>query len=324
MPNQLLAEHKRLRDGDIVDTVNIGKELFWSNRCQSGEDGPSLDAQFNGIDLGSITIVFLTFGSDINIEPSETDEFFIVQTTLDGTSTTQNGDHSVQTSRNDILIIDPSLPTKISFTPGCTHLVLKIERKLLESKLQTLLNRRLNESIKFDCLLVDNDVAKKSWIDTMNFLCEFYEKPYSAKLTARNIVESHTDLVVNTLLNLQRHNYYEHLIDEKSVITPRHVRRACEFIEKNIKDKISMDALCKEASVTQRTLQAGFKKYLGQSPTEFIRDRRLHYIHAALKENDGKTNVSRIMWEFGVNNPGLWAKMYHKRYGCYPSESLKN
>lgn len=322
MPSQLLAEHKMLQDGDVNDTVNVGKELLWSNRCESSEEGQSLDAQFNGIDLGSITIVYLTFASEISIEPAETDQFFIVQTTLEGTSTTRVGGHCIHTSRNDIAIIDPSLPTKISFTPGCAHLVLKIERNLLEAKLQTLLNQQLNYSIKFDHLLVDNSAAKKSWIDTINFLCKFYEKPYSALLTPRNIVESHTDMVVSTLLNMQRHNYFDQLNNEKSVVTPRHIRRACEFVENNIKGKITLDDLCREASVTQRTLQNGFRKYLGQSPTEFIRSRRLHYIHTALKESKGNTNVSRIMWEYGVKNPGLWAKIYNKRYGCYPSESL--
>jgi AraC-like DNA-binding protein len=322
MPNQLLAEHKMLQDGNVTDTVNIGKELFWSNRCQTSEDHLSLDAQFNGIDLGAISIIYLTFGSNITIEPSETDQFFIVQTTLEGSSTTTNGDFSVQTTRNDIAIIDPLLPTKISFTPGCAHLVLKVERKLLESKLQSLLNQQLGEPIKFEQLSVENDVSKKSWINTMNFLCEFYEKPYSAGLTAKNIVNSHVDMVANTILNMQKHNYFDKLNDEKSVETPRHVRRACEYIEQHIREKITLNILCDKVGVSQRTLQTGFKKYLGQSPVEFIRNRRLHYIHAALNESKGKTNVSRIMWEFGVNNPGLWANIYKERYGCYPSETL--
>lgn len=323
MPNPLLEEHKVLQDGNISDTVNISKELLWANRCQMAEDGHSLDAQFNGIDLGPISIVYLTFGSDITIEPGQTDEFFIVQTTLEGTSTTSNGKHKVTTQRNDIIIIDPLLPTVISFTPGCAHLVLKIERKLIESKLQDLLDQQLSRPLKFEELEVKNDLGLKSWIDTMNFLCKFYEKPYSARLTPENIAESHIDMVVNTLLNMQKHNYFDLLTNDLSESTPRHVRRACDYIERNIREKLTLDTICREIGVSQRTLQTGFKKYLGQSPTEFIRNRRLHYIHAALLESKGKTNVSRIMWEFGVNNPGLWAKIYRERYGCSPSETFK-
>jgi AraC-like DNA-binding protein len=324
MSNQLLTEHKMLQDGNIFDTVSVGRELLWSNRCQTAEDSPSLDAQFNGIDLGQIAIIYLTFASDITIEPEKTDQFFIVQTTLEGSSTTTNGEFSITTSRNDILIIDPSVYTKISFTPGCAHLVLKIERKLLEAKLQTLLKQHLSEAVKFNHLSVDNDVSKQSWIDTMNFLCQFYEKPYSAGITASDIVASHVDMVTSTLLNMQKHNYHDKLNVDNSVTTPRHVRRACDYIEQNIKEKITLYSLCEKVGVSQRTLQTGFKKYLGQSPTEFIRNRRLHYIHAALNEGKGKTNVSRIMWEFGVNNPGLWANIYKERYGCYPSDTLNN
>lgn len=312
-----------LQHGNIRETVNIGKELLWSNRVQMTGDATSLDAQFNGIDLGTVTIIYLSFGSDVSIEPLRTDRYFIIQTTLEGTSTTKNGTDTVTTQSNDIVIIDPTLATKISFTPGCAHLVLKIERQFLESTLQSLLNCSLNETIKFDSPLIDNHVGKKSWIDTMNFLCEFYEKPYSAGLTAKTIVNSHCNMIASTILSMQNHNYSEQLHREKSQATPRHVRRACEFIDKHIKEKINLDMLSRQVGVTQRTLQTGFKKYLGQSPSEFIRDRRLHYIHTALIENDGKTNVSRIMWEFGINNPGLWANIYKKRYGCYPSESIK-
>ena len=150
------------------------------------------------------------------------------------------------------------------------------------------------------------------------------KNPYSAGLTAKNILESHVDMVASTLLNMQKHNYYDKLYVEDSISTPRHVRRACEYIEQHIREKITLNILCDKVGVSQRTLQTGFKKYLGQSPVEFIRNRRLHYIHAALNESKGKTNVSRIMWEFGVNNPGLWANIYKERYGCYPSDTLNN
>lgn len=202
--------------------------------------------------------------------------------------------------------------------------MLKIERKLLESKLKSLLNQNLTETIKFDQSSVDNDVSKKSWLDTMNFLCKFYEKSYSAPLTPTNIVESHVNMVACTLLNLQKHNYFDQLNMDDSVVTPRHVRRACEFIEMHIKEKITLDKLSDEVGVSQRTLQTGFKKYLGQSPSKFIRNRRLHHTHAALSESQGiNTNVSRIMLDFGINNPGLWAKIYKERYGCYPSDTFK-
>ena len=142
-----LAKHKLLHDGDLQDTVNIGSELFWRNNCQSEEVDAPLGAQFNGVDLGEMAIVYLTFGSQVSIDPVVNHQHLIVQTTLTGNSSTQNGKQFINTVPNDIAVIDPSLPTRITFEPGCAHLVLKIHRSLIANKLSELLRQQVNDDV---------------------------------------------------------------------------------------------------------------------------------------------------------------------------------
>lgn len=317
-----LATHNLLHNGNIRDVINVGNQLFWQNRCESGDPGGLIKAQFNGLNLGPISIVYLTFGADVTIEPVCNEQHFIVQTTLSGQSTTQNGRRVVLTKPSDIAVIDASLPTKIHFKQGCAHLVLKIDRGLINLKLQALLQQEINQPVTFDLLTQPNDACKKAWMETMNFLCSFYDKPSPQILQNQHLLNSHIDMAACTLISSQPHNYSERLNIDQLSAAPRHVRRVCEFIDANIKGVISMNELCEVSKTTERTLQNAFRKYMGQTPTTFIQSRRLHHLHQALKNAKGYTNVSRIMWEHGINNPGRWAQLYFKRYGCYPSETL--
>ncbi len=323
MLNQPLAKHNLLKNGDIREAVNVGNTLFWQNRCLSGGGGESIGAQFNGISLGPISIAYLTFGEEVSIEPVTTDQHLIIQTTLSGNSSTKNGARKITTGASDIAVIDASLPTTITFQPGCAHLALKIDRSLIENTLQTLLQQSIREPVSFALNSVQDEVNKRAWNETMNFLCSFYDDTDSSMQQNSYLLKSHIEMVACTLVNSQKNNYTEYLENHRYTAAPRHVRRACEYVDQNINGLISMSQLCAITNVAERTLQNGFKKYLGQTPNEFIQSRRLHHIHLALQNADEKTNVSRIMWEYSVNNPGRCAKLYFERYGCYPSDTLK-
>ena len=80
-----------------------------------------------------------------------------------------------------------------------------------------------------------------------------------------------------------------------------------------------MSDLCRISNVTNGRCKTALKTSRPDS-SEFIQSRRLHHLHQALQNAAGQTNVSRIMWEHGINNPGRWAQLHFKRYGCYPQK----
>lgn len=322
MSNLPLETRQLLQNGSLRDTVDVGKALFWKNRCESDDPGGLIGAQFNGVNLGPISIAYLTFGASVIIEPAPNEEHFIVQTTVAGSSTTKNGRRTITTHPHNVAVIDASQPTKICFERGCSHLVLKIDRSLIELKLQALLQKSINRRVSFELPSQRGSAGSSAWLQTMNFLCAYYDQPGQEILQNEHLLQSHIDLVATTLISSQQHNYSESLEDGRYIAAPRHVRRACEYIDENITRVISMSELCSVCNVTERTLQNGFKRYLGHTPSSFMQARKLHHLHQALKNAAGKENVSRIMWEYGISNPGRWANLYLRRYGCLPSETL--
>jgi len=323
MRNLPLGTHQLLQNGSLRDTVAAGSKLFWNNRCESQDSGDLVRAQFNGVNLGPISIAYLAFDSPVMIEPAPNQDHFIVQATVAGQSTTINGRQIITTHADNVAVIDASLPTRIYFQQGCSHLVLKIDRALIEFRMQALLQRNIDRPVTFALPSEQGRAGSRAWLQTMNFLCGYYDAADQEIFRSEQLLQSHIDLVVTTLISSQRHNYSRFLADQHYIAAPRHVRRACEYIDEHINQMISMSELCSVCNVTERTLQNGFKRYMGDTPSGFIQTRKLYHLHQALK-NAGKTdNVSRIMWQYGISNPGRWAALYRGHYGCLPSETLR-
>lgn len=317
-----LTLHNILENGDISSAHRAGEKLFWSHRFKK-PPVQSIGARFNGLNLGPMSLAYLSFSEKVSIEPELNDSDLLLQVTLDGSSTSVNGNQKIITQHNDIAMIDPSLSTTITFTPECSHFALRLDRKSLEKTLEETIRTTLKDPIKFDFLFEGNQQNRQACIETMRYLCRFYGTPNPLFDNNSQLHATQAEMVALTLINSLNHNYSAHVHDEKYLASPRHIRQACELIESKIHESISITDLCNETDVSARTLQNGFKKHFGLSPSEYIRERRLEHIHNTLQNADKNTNVSRIMWQYGISNPGLWANFYYKKYGCYPSDTFK-
>ena len=317
-----LTLHNILENGDTSSAISAGEKLFWSHRFKRPPAQP-IGAHFNGLNIGPMSLAYLSFSETVSIEPEPNDRDFLLQVTINGNSTSINGNKKIITQHNDIAMIDPSLTTVITFSPGCSHFALRLDRETLEKTLENTIRTTLKEPVKFDFLFEGNQQNRQACIETMRYLCRFYGTPNPLFENNNQLHTAQAEMIALTLINSLNHNYSEHVHNEKYLASPRHVRQACELIESKIHESISITHLCNETDVSARTLQNGFKKYLGLSPSEYIRERRLEHIHKTLQNADKNTNVSRIMWEYGISNPGLWANFYYKKYGCYPSETFK-
>ncbi|MNP71197.1 DNA-binding transcriptional regulator SoxS [compost metagenome] len=73
-----------------------------------------------------------------------------------------------------------------------------------------------------------------------------------------------------------------------------------------------------------RTLQNGFTQFLKQTPTDYMRSRRLARVHEALQQALPCDSVTDILLRHGVSSFGHFATHYRKQYGCLPSETLRS
>ena len=78
------------------------------------------------------------------------------------------------------------------------------------------------------------------------------------------------------------------------------------------------------AGVSIRSLQDGFKKYVGMSPTDYLRNVRLNRVREELlAERSFDSSIADIAFRWGFTHLGRFAKLYHERFGELPSETIR-
>lgn len=101
---------------------------------------------------------------------------------------------------------------------------------------------------------------------------------------------------------------------------PGYVRRAAAYIDAHAHELPTVTDVARDAGVSTRTLSEGFRQYLGTTPRELLRDRRLDGVRRDLLSGRAAT-VTAAAGAWGYVNMGVFASAYRKRFGENPSET---
>ena len=130
-------------------------------------------------------------------------------------------------------------------------------------------------------------------------------------------------VLIDMLLTNYCNSYSDQIALYGNDISPRHVRRARDIIHASIEEAISVTDLAHQVGVSVRSLQNGFRQFIGLTPVEYVRRHRLEKLHRALMDNRSDRSVTELMLECGIVNFGRYAQYYRQQYGCRPSETLR-
>jgi transcriptional regulator GlxA family with amidase domain len=108
------------------------------------------------------------------------------------------------------------------------------------------------------------------------------------------------------------------------VVSPRAVRTAVEIIEEEAHLPLTASSLAARCHVSVRSLQQGFRRYLGASPMAYVREVRLRRAHQSLLESDpSTTSVASVAHRWGFSNLGRFAAAHTARYDEPPAATLR-
>ncbi|MGL4094326.1 helix-turn-helix domain-containing protein [Agrobacterium cavarae] len=102
---------------------------------------------------------------------------------------------------------------------------------------------------------------------------------------------------------------------------PRKIRRATEWIESNLQQKIMLHNIAEAAGTSPRSLQALFQKQLGMTPMSYVIKLRLHHVHEALMTIDNNQTIHFLARTWGFGNYSDFERYYKDLYGHSPSET---
>jgi transcriptional regulator GlxA family with amidase domain len=162
--------------------------------------------------------------------------------------------------------------------------------------------------------------AARSWINMLALFAEQLFRPDSLlnqPLAGLPFVDS----LVHGLLLAADNPYRGAVTGETDVVSPRAVRAAVEIIEEEAYLPLTVSSLAARCHVSVRSLQQGFRSYLGASPMVYLREVRLRRAHQSLLESDPSTTSVAYRW--GFSNLGRFAAAHTARYDEPPAATLR-
>ncbi|WP_075856865.1 AraC family transcriptional regulator [Rhizobium hainanense] len=141
----------------------------------------------------------------------------------------------------------------------------------------------------------------------------------SSPIAMSNLGQALADLIVRSIPH--RHSLLLH--KKVHVISPRHVRRAVEFMHTNMAEPLTMLTVAEEAGVSLRSLEMGFKNFKGTTPAAYLRAIRLQAVHQDLLDPSDESSTRDICIRWGFLHPGRFAAVYRTVYGENPSDTRK-
>ena len=101
----------------------------------------------------------------------------------------------------------------------------------------------------------------------------------------------------------------------------RTLKKLVDFIERNIRNNITMAQLCKIGGISQSSLQRLFLTQVGMTPYSYLQARRLDLARQHLLRGDSNISIAEIAVNSGFNHMGRFSNLYRRQFGQLPSES---
>lgn len=111
--------------------------------------------------------------------------------------------------------------------------------------------------------------------------------------------------------------------DDHREVTAGQIDLVCDFIRESLRESICMTDLQRISGLSARSLQYAFAKKFSCSPMEWVREQRLYVAHELFRNATDTTTVSGVSAEFGFFNFGNFARLYKKKFGELPSDTIK-
>ena len=306
-------------DADVVHNALTQQLARHSFDCSPTA---KLDARIHSAEFGSIQIVDLQYGADVAVSADLGDAHVLVHLALDGETTMWTNHGKVVLRRDEMLVSSPGTPLRVEMTPQCRHLAVRLPVATCTEYLTRELHIPISQPLEFYSASQSPRELPLVWRGMVQHLTDQLRLGPTV-MDSRRLKRQYEMVLAEVLLGNYCNSYSEQIALHGNDISPRHVRKAREIIHQSLDDNISINALAAQVGVSVRSLQNGFRDFLGLTPLEYVRRHRLERLHSALMNASGETSVTELMLECGIVNFGRYAHYYRQQYGCLPSETLR-
>ncbi|MEQ8514907.1 MAG: AraC family transcriptional regulator [Chromatocurvus sp.] len=317
-----LENFPRFRSRDLDESRHSLSKVFCPHELSLSDRGRELSTHLHEADFGHSALIYISYGAAVSIDTDSLGHCYLVQVPVGGSADIAVGSHRQQFQPDLACVVSPSQAMNMCWSKHCGFYTVRLDRHVLEQKLAQLIGQPLQAPLLFDPVFNLRSPAGTAWCNAVEFTRKQLQILLPEASNTPLLLQLEDFLCVH-LLQLMPHNYSNQLHRQSTDLTPRSIKRACNFVNANLEQSITLEQLAQSAGVTAATLTRHFQHYLGEPPMKYIRGKKLERVHALLQRSTADHSVTDIALQYGFNHLGRFADYYRRRYGELPSDTLR-
>ncbi|KYJ87709.1 AraC family transcriptional regulator [Sulfurovum riftiae] len=217
---------------------------------------------------------------------------------------------------DDMIMLNDNKRFDLIVSEPCYIFTLAIEKEILEREFESFFKLPFIQVYREQDIYLDQKQSE-AFYSLFNEQMELL-KQRSHENTSR---EAYAALEIEILKKL--FSYF--LFRPKEInYLPRYIRNGRVLLEENINATYTIADMVEDLHISKRTIQYGFKHYLGFTPKEYQQYIRLNGIrNTILSMKDRYTPLSEIAAKYNYFHLGHFSTEYKKFFGESPSETLR-
>jgi hypothetical protein len=222
-----------------------------------------------------LSLNYISYGADVDIDPGELGDFYLIQMPITGAATIRNGTKEFLTDRSTASVLNADLATRMQWWEGCAQILVQVRKAPFLAFAEKILDRPLPGLLHFDPVIDFARSEMQAWRAFANSL--FHTAETVGARNGQISMAFNEQRLMELFLRVQPSNMSLFIDAKASGPLPRHTKRAQEFIHANAAKPISLSDVSDAAGVTPRMLQLAYKSAFGVSPMRALQQERLRW-----------------------------------------------
>lgn len=272
-----LAGHRLFRSRDIDATRAAVAQKFCAHRLQPGRDAGDFDALHNHVSGQGLSLNYLRYGAEVEIDPGELSRFYLIQIPLDGGAEIRCGNRLVEAGRKCASVLNPTIATKMRWGAGCRKLLVQIDRAALHRVAEELIGAPLDHAVVFDPEMRLERPALADWRKRVECCVRAAEQGLAFGASGYRFQERIEEELIFGFLEAQPGSISHFLLGQRDAPAAPQIRRARDFIHEHFSEALTLAEIARAAGCGVRSLQTGFRDHYGVSPMQYLARLRLNW-----------------------------------------------
>ncbi len=318
---EYLANYPLLRTNDLDEARHCVTEKFCDHALDKSSRFDDLAVRHNHVAGQHVSVNYLHYGADVQIDPGMLEDFYLLQVPLSGAAFVRHRGKEIVASTQTATLLNPDRETQMQWRGDCRKLMLQIDKTYLHDVAQGLLGSPPPGTIRFDPVVDLTTTSGQHVRPVLERVARLAEERalFSGSNNSQDLwVEAE---LASTLLTHQSSNISHILHRADHHVLPSDLRRAQAFIYANTGEPIRLVDIATSADMNVRTLQKGFQRAFGKSPMKVLHEARLDAAHYDLTARRDPPSVTDAAYQNGFSHLGRFSRDYKARFGHLPSET---